>query len=679
LSLNLNDVVTDGSAKFKVVKQATSLDVENAKTLINAKMDRSDNIDAATINGFTVNSDVPADAVFTDTTYDIVTNSAPGLVPQPNIGDQEKFLCSDGTWKYLPTIVTLRIPSQSNTLTYTGNVLTPTWNDYNENGYTITGDTSAIDADTYTVTFSLNEGYRWEDDTDADKNINWNIKKAKINTLPSQNGSLTYNGNNQTPSWIDYDSNKLTIGGVYENQIDADTYTATFTPTSNYMWNDNSIDSKNVTWTINRQNLTSEQSTFSQSGTLTYNENAQSPTISGYDSTYHTITGNSQTDAGSYTAIISLNKNYAWYDSTTSNKEVSWSIEKAPCSISFNPNSVSLDSSNLSTNVTITRSGDGAITASTSDSSIATVSISDTTLMITAKATGSCTITVNVGTSADGNYSSNSKTLSVTCTLSKALANCSPSDIKSIVDSGTASTNWSVGDTTATITLNGNVSDGLTLNNYQCKAILIGLDHNKAKETGSKSSAHFILGKDTSNNEIAFCDVYDYTKTSGTWFNHNNSSSSRPYGSTSGGWKSSNLRTNIMPKFKNTLPSAWQNILGTVTKYTDNTGGGSNTASYVTATSDQLFLLAEWEVFGKRSLANSAEQNNQQQYTYFANGNGKVRKNHQSTSSSVFWWLRSVFADSTSNFVYASTSGSANNSAAHNAYGVVPGFAIVQS
>lgn len=35
-----------------------------------------------------------------------------------------------------------------------------------------------------------------------------------------------------------------------------------------------------------------------------------------------------------------------------------------------------------------------------------------------------------------------------------------------------------------------------------------------------------------------------------------------------------------------------------VTKYSDNTGGGSDSAGYVTSTVDYLFLLAEFEYHG---------------------------------------------------------------------------------
>ncbi len=59
---------------------------------------------ASTVNGHTVKSDVPENAVFTDTKYQAFTGASSsaagkaGLVPQPAAGDTEKLLCSDGTW-----------------------------------------------------------------------------------------------------------------------------------------------------------------------------------------------------------------------------------------------------------------------------------------------------------------------------------------------------------------------------------------------------------------------------------------------------------------------------------------------------------------------------------------------------------------------------------------------------
>ena len=113
-----------------------------------------------------------------------------------------------------------------------------------------------------------------------------------------------------------------------------------------------------------------------------------------------------------------------------------------------------------------------------------------------------------------------------------------------------------------------------------------------------------------------------------------------------------------------------------VTKYTDNTGGGSNTASYVTATTDYLFLLSEFEVFGTRNYANSAERNYQLQYDYYKNGNAKVAYNHSANSTAVWWWLRSPYYVDDYRFCCVYGNGAIGNSSARYSGGLRPGFSV---
>lgn len=62
--------------------------------------------DASTVNGHTVDENVPAGAKFTDTdtTYSTMTGASAaasgtqGLVPAPGKGKQDSFLRGDGTW-----------------------------------------------------------------------------------------------------------------------------------------------------------------------------------------------------------------------------------------------------------------------------------------------------------------------------------------------------------------------------------------------------------------------------------------------------------------------------------------------------------------------------------------------------------------------------------------------------
>ena len=113
-------------------------------------------------------------------------------------------------------------------------------------------------------------------------------------------------------------------------------------------------------------------------------------------------------------------------------------------------------------------------------------------------------------------------------------------------------------------------------------------------------------------------------------------------------------------------------VMRPATKYTDNTGGGSNNASYVTATQDYMPLLAEFEVQGERTYANSAEQNYQTQYAYYANGNSKVKYKQSSTGSAARWWCRSPNASSGARFCDVN----ADSSNADYSYSVAPVFFI---
>ena len=153
-----------------------------------------------------------------------------------------------------------------------------------------------------------------------------------------------------------------------------------------------------------------------------------------------------------------------------------------------------------------------------------------------------------------------------------------------------------------------------------------------------------------------------------------------------GGWNNSNMRRNILGNTgtpssppANTLlaalPADLRAVMKSVTKYSDNTGGGSNTASYVTATTDWLFLLAEFEYHGSRSYANSAEQNYQQQYAYYKAGNSKVHYRHDNTGTAVYAWCRSVNAGTSGSFCLVSTDGTAGTGNADRSWAVAPGFA----
>ena len=136
------------------------------------------------------------------------------------------------------------------------------------------------------------------------------------------------------------------------------------------------------------------------------------------------------------------------------------------------------------------------------------------------------------------------------------------------------------------------------------------------------------------------------------------------------------MRNTTITLVKSALPSDLQAVIKTTTIYSDNTGGASDTASYVTATQDELYLLAEFEIFGARSYANSAERNHQQQYAYYVAGNSKIKYRHDSTATAVYWWVRSVRATSAHYFCIVAANGTAGSNGANISAGLAVAFKI---
>ena len=215
-----------------------------------------------------------------------------------------------------------------------------------------------------------------------------------------------------------------------------------------------------------------------------------------------------------------------------------------------------------------------------------------------------------------------------------------------------------------------------TFSNLTVNAFILGFNHNSAKEGANK--IHFQIGK-IGSTAVALCDS-NYNST-GDGFRMNTSQTN------SGGWNASHMRKTVLGN-SNTptsplanslmaaLPADLRAVMQPVTKYTDNTAnGGGNVQNYVTATTDYLFLLAEFEVFGTRSYANSYEQNYQAQYDYYKAGNSRVAYNHSAVSTAVWWWLRSPYYYYTYRFQYVNTDGHSGNRGASYCAGVRPGFA----
>lgn len=132
------------------------------------------------------------------------------------------------------------------------------------------------------------------------------------------------------------------------------------------------------------------------------------------------------------------------------------------------------------------------------------------------------------------------------------------------------------------------------------------------------------------------------------------------------------MKKTIMPAFKSACSAALQAVIKPVTIYSDNVGDRSNTASNITASSEEFYLPAEFEVHGARAYANSAEQNYQTQLAYYKAGNSKKKYKHNDTGTAAHVWCRSACYGDSANFCTVSTSGGKNYTDSYRSVGVAP-------
>lgn len=282
--------------------------------------------------------------------------------------------------------------------------------------------------------------------------------------------------------------------------------------------------------------------------------------------------------------------------------------------------------------------------------------------------------TYTVSATKDGTTTADVKTATVPqeLTLSFVAAELNTNSwemIKAVSDAGQGANYWSVGDT-KDVTLSGNWQD-LIMSNVTVKAFIIGFDHNSAVE--GEHRIHFLMGK-IGTAMVAFCDNQYGHQTSGAYFTMNTANTS------SGGWEASRMRKTVLGN-SNTpdvplegsliavLPEELRAVMKPVTKWTQN-----NSSLMATATTDYTFLMAEFEIFGARTYANSDEQSKQAQYDYFKAGNPKVFHKHSATTTAGTAWLRSPYASGSASFCFVTTSGAAGNNNASFSRGVAPGF-----
>ena len=293
------------------------------------------------------------------------------------------------------------LPTQSNVLAADGTPKSPTWDGYVVGQLTISGDRFGTEAGDYTAEFTPTDNYQWWDGTTDMKTATWTISSVIV-PIPTQKGSLTYTGAAQTPQWDNFDTENSTV--QVTPATDAGEHTATFSLLAG-MWSDGTTANKTIKWVIGRATIAKIPA---QSGMPKYDGNPKTPTWdTNYDATKMTLSVEAKVNAGTaYTASFTPTPNYQWPDGTIEAKVVTWAIGKGDNAITVSPTSITLNTANKSGKFTVSRKGDGTITATSSDTKIATIgAINQTTGEVTVNSvgdtTGTATIKVKVAESAN--------------------------------------------------------------------------------------------------------------------------------------------------------------------------------------------------------------------------------------------------------------------------------------
>lgn len=459
--------------------------------------------------------------------------------------------------------------------------------------------------------------------------------KITISNVPAQSGTLTYNGNSQTPSWSNYNSAQLTLGGTTTG-TNATSYNATFTPKADYMWSDGSTTDKTVSWSIGKA-----------AGSMTLS--ASSVTLNASNLT-KTVTVTRPGD-GAVTA-------------TSSNISVA--------TVSVSGTTVTIKHVNQTTGTaTITIK----VAAGTNHTAPANKTVAVTAqFMPTKKA-------LNDQTWAEIRQVSDA---------GKGSEYWNVGDRKGVLVKGTVGT-LAVNTTLYVYILGFNhnsAKEGAGIHFGTFKSALTNgadvclIDSYYGSYQSYNGTKYFQMNHwGTSSN---------YNTNYGGWkacdmrYDILGSTNKAPSGygaqkttSVVGYDAPTNTATSpVANTLMAALPSDLRAVMKPITKYTDSVGNSSNVAGNVTASVDYLPLLAEFEIFGTRSYANQYEQNSQVQYDYYKSGNSKVKYRHSSTGSTAGWWERSPCYNNGSGFCIVYTNGGAYGTIASYSYGLAPAFMV---
>lgn len=381
---------------------------------------------------------------------------------------------------------------------------------------------------------------------------------------------------------------------------------------------------------------------------LVYDGTSKEPTIGSYSTELMTVTYTAQTNAGTYQVHCSLNDpdHYAWLNTIQStDQDIPWTIARATGAISVSPNAVEVGEEETKT-VTVTTSESTTVSALSSDTSVATVSISGNIVSITdGGSEGTATITVSAADST--NYTYGTATVSVVVQYLTIVTWGGGTDeqiVKMCQASDQGKCNlwdcWNIGDE-RTVNLSAMAATGVG-ESHRAQNVVMVIVHKRGYDISNSSniSAFIIQQKDClssidagtdRDSELGYMNSTDII--TGSW----NSCARRTW--------CNNVYRMAIP---NTLTSIFKQVkVATATEYN---------ASTVTQSNDYFFLPAAAEVYKGDSTygtggsagdyttagSNLTEFNVLSRWKYYETAGNRVKKIGTS-GAAYFWWERSPY------------------------------------
>ena len=223
----------------------------------------------------------------------------------------------------------LDMPTASASLVYNGNIQTFNLFGFDEDLMNIEGNTANI-VGTYLATVTLEDSinYCWEDGSIRELYYSWGIVKKPIVKPTLSPFGLVYTTEEQDAPILNYDSTLMSMEGDLTAKVVGDySVSISLKDTHNYIWADKTSDTFVINYNIGKALLVKPTKTADE---YTYNKQSQQLQLVGFNDQTMQISGNIETNANDYTAVVSLkdSDNYSWADGTTDDVAIDWKINK---------------------------------------------------------------------------------------------------------------------------------------------------------------------------------------------------------------------------------------------------------------------------------------------------------------------------------------------------------------